>query len=192
MTLFDTTRLQGSNLYLVGMMGAGKTTTGKLLAKQLGYQFFDTDHLIEQVAQTAIPKIFQQSGEAGFRQLETQVLAQLSSFVQLVVATGGGIVTQPFNWSYLQQGVVIWLDASLETLEQRLAADQEAAQRPLLQGQNWQERLQELLQQRDALYSQADLRVSVNSEDTADAIAKKVLVQLAETIRTERQRLGSD
>ncbi|MEN9232336.1 MAG: shikimate kinase, partial [Thermostichus sp. DG02_5_bins_236] len=80
-------RLQGVNLYLIGMMASGKSTLGVELAAQLGFQFFDTDVLVEQVAGCPIPDLFAKQGEAYFRDLETQVLAQLSSYTRLVIAT---------------------------------------------------------------------------------------------------------
>ena len=86
-------RLQGTNLYLVGMMGSGKSTVGPLLAKALGYRFLDADAVISQAAGCSIPEIFERDGEEGFRRLERQVLQQLSQWHSLVVATGGGIVT---------------------------------------------------------------------------------------------------
>jgi shikimate kinase len=114
-------RLKGLNLYLVGMMGAGKSSTGAALAQGLGYQFFDTDSVLEAAAAQTIPEIFAQQGEAAFRQLETQVLAELSAYQRLVIATGGGIVSRPENWSYLHHGIVVWLDVPLAVLKQRLA-----------------------------------------------------------------------
>jgi shikimate kinase len=121
--------LKSVNVYLIGLMGAGKTTTGKLLAQQLGYQFFDTDALVEQVAGRCISEIFAESGEAHFRDLETQVLAEISAYPRLVVATGGGMVLKPMNWSYLHHGIVVWLNVDPAHLAERLAADQS---RPLL------------------------------------------------------------
>jgi shikimate kinase len=93
-------RLQGINIYLIGMMGAGKSSTGIQLAERLGYRFFDTDAVIEAAAGQTIPAIFEHQGEDAFRELETQVLAELSAYQRLVIATGGGIVTRPMNWSY--------------------------------------------------------------------------------------------
>ena len=97
-------RLKGTNLYLVGMMGSGKSTVGPLLAEALGYRFLDADAVISQAAGCSIPEIFERDGEAGFRSLERQVLQQLSQWHSLVVATGGGIVTVPANWGELRQG----------------------------------------------------------------------------------------
>lgn len=124
--------LKGVNLYLVGMMGCGKSTTGRALAQQLGYGFVDTDDLITQLTGQAITDIFAESGEAHFRQVESKVLSEVAAHTKLVVATGGGIVLDKKNWSFLQHGLVIWLDVEPDQLWQRLQTDQS---RPLLQNQ---------------------------------------------------------
>lgn len=177
-----THRLKGVNLYLIGMMGAGKTTVGRLLADQIGYRFFDTDALIEQVAGQSIPQLFAESGEAAFRQIETQVLANLSPYYRLAIATGGGIVLDRMNWSYLRHGLVIWLDAPLEVLYQRLQGDQT---RPLLQDPNPRDRLHHLLEQRRPLYAQADVHITVTAADTPEQIVQHVLEAIATTLRPE-------
>lgn len=180
MTLIE--QLNGVNLYLIGMMGTGKSVTGAAIAPRLGYQFFDTDTVIEAAAGEPITEIFARQGESAFRQLETQVLAELSPYRRLVVATGGGIVTQRHNWSYLHHGIVVWLDAPAAVLQTRLAGD---LGRPLLQGQDWQTKLSALLSERQALYAQADVRVVVDADDTVDAIAARTLDLVAKRIRSE-------
>lgn len=82
-------RLQGINLYLIGMMGAGKTTLGRMLARELRYGFVDTDDLLEKAAGKTINQLFAEEGEAAFRQLESQILAQVCAFTKLIIATGG-------------------------------------------------------------------------------------------------------
>ncbi|UZQ54841.1 shikimate kinase [Trichothermofontia sichuanensis B231] len=174
-------RLKGINLYLIGMMGAGKSTVGHLLAQRLQYRFFDTDILIERVKQQPITEIFQQEGEASFRALETQVLAELSVYTRSVIATGGGIVLARHNWSYLQQGVVIWLDVPVSELAQRLQAD---TTRPLLaNGTDPIARLRTLLEQRSHLYAQADLRVAVAPAATPDAIVAQLLADIPRVLK---------
>ncbi len=174
-------RLKGINLYLIGMMGAGKSTVGHLLAQRLEYRFFDTDILIERVKQQPITEIFQQEGEASFRALETQVLSQLSAYTRSVIATGGGIVLARHNWSYLQEGLVIWLDVPVSELAQRLQAD---TTRPLLaNGTDPIARLQTLLDQRSHLYAQANLRVAVAPAATPDAIAAQLLGQIPHVLK---------
>jgi shikimate kinase len=168
-------RLKGINFYLIGMMGVGKTTVGQILAKRLAYRFFDTDTVIEQLTQQTVAEIFTTSGEATFRQLETQVLAELSAYTNQVIATGGGIVLQRQNWSYLRHGIIIWLDVSAEQLYDRLRGD---TTRPLLQDADPLQRLHTLLEQRRPLYAQADLTIAINATDSPEQIATRILDQL--------------
>jgi shikimate kinase len=177
-------RLQGLNVYLVGMMGAGKSAVGRPLASALGYRFIDADTVLENTAGRPIPEIFASDGEGGFRQLETAVLQQISAWHSLVVATGGGVVTRPENWGHLRQGVVVWLDAPPELLLARLRQD--PTTRPLLGGENPESRLRALLSERLPLYRQADLRIA---QDTGgpEQVAAQVLAALPDILR-ERPR----
>jgi shikimate kinase len=176
-------RLQGLNLYLVGMMGAGKSAVGRPLAQSLGYRFLDADDAIEQVAGRTIPEIFASDGEAGFRDLETAVLGQIAGWHSLVVATGGGAVTRPENWGHLRQGLVVWLDAPAELLLHRLSRD--PTPRPLMQAEDRAARLQSLLEQRRPLYAQADLRVTQSGE-AVEQVASAVLDAIPSVLK-ERQ-----
>jgi len=178
-------RLGGRSLYLVGMMGSGKTSTGRPLAEQLGYGFVDADAVIEQAAGCTIPDIFEREGEAGFRALESQVLNAISQRHSLVVATGGGVVTQPENWGLLHSGIVIWLDVIPEQLIQRLRAD--STVRPLLQTEDPEAALNALLNQRRPLYAEADLTVVIDNE-TPDAVADGILQLLPSLLRDPTQR----
>jgi len=174
-------RLQGMNLYLIGMMGAGKSTVGQLLAQRLEYRFFDTDILIERVQQQSVAEIFQQAGEAYFRALETQVLAQLSAYTRSVIATGGGIILAQHNWSYLQEGLVIWLDVPVAELAQRLEAD---TTRPLLtNGTDPVAKLQSLFEARSHRYAQADLHITITPPATPATIATQVLTQIPTVLK---------
>jgi len=177
-----TERLQGTNVYLIGMMGAGKSSTGTALAQALGYQFFDTDAVLEAAAGRTIPEIFAEDGEAAFRQQETEVLAQLAAYRRLVIATGGGIVTQRQNWGHLHHGIVVWLDVPLAVLEQRLAGE---TGRPLLQRPDWRQTLAALVEQRQPLYAQADVRVPVGAEDSVEAIVAQILSLVDERLRAD-------
>jgi shikimate kinase len=168
--------LKGVNLYLVGMMGSGKTTVGRIVAKRLGYHFFDTDALVEQVAGQSVSDIFAASGEAAFRQLETQVLARLVAHKKLVVATGGGIVVDRQNWSYLHHGIVVWLDVPIALLCDRL---RDSTTRPLLQNEPLQHKLETLLEQRQHFYAQADVQVRLSAAETPNRAAS----QLMEAVR---------
>jgi len=168
-------RLEGLNLYLVGMMGSGKSTAGRHLAELLGYRFLDADQSIEQVAGRTIPAIFASDGEAGFRDLEAAVLNQIASWHSLVVATGGGVVTRPENWGQMRQGVVIWLDAPDALLLERLSAD--PTPRPLLQADDPAGRLATLMAERKPLYAQADLHI-VQDGRPAEQVAAQILEAL--------------
>jgi shikimate kinase len=176
-------RLEGLNLYLVGMMGTGKSAVGRPLAAALGYRFLDADTSVERVAGRSIPDLFAEVGEPGFRDLETAVLGQIASWHSLVVATGGGVVTRPENWGHMQQGVVVWLDAPPELLLSRLAAD--PSPRPLLQTADPESQLSSLLSQRQRLYAQADLHIRQAGEPI-EQVAEAVLAQLP-TILKQRQ-----
>ena len=170
--------LAGRSLYLVGMMGSGKSSTGRPLAERLGYGFVDADAVIEQAAGCSISQIFERDGEAGFRAIETQVLSAISQRHSLVVATGGGVVTQPENWGLLHHGIVIWLDVVPDQLLQRLQAD--STVRPLLQTADPEAALDALLAERRPLYAEADLTVVIQHE-TPEQVADGVL-QLLPTL----------
>jgi shikimate kinase len=176
-------RLKGINLYLIGMMGAGKTTIGQQLAASLGYQFFDTDSVVEQATGQSVSDLFATQGEPAFRQLETQVLAELSTYRRLVIATGGGIVLERSNWSYLQHGVIIWLDVPVATLFDRLKSD---TTRPLLQTVDPLARLQTILEARQPLYQQADLQISITSEESPQAIANRILMDIPSVLKPDQ------
>ena len=178
-------RLGGRSLYLVGMMGSGKTSTGRPLAEQLGYGFVDADAVIEQAAGCSIPEIFERDGEAGFRALESQVLNAIGQRHSLVVATGGGVVTQQENWGLLHSGIVVWLDVVPEQLMQRLRAD--STVRPLLQTDDPDAALNALLNQRRPLYAEADLTVVINQE-TPLAVADGILQLLPSLLKDPPQR----
>jgi shikimate kinase len=172
-------QLRGTSLYLVGMMGVGKTTVGKTLAARLNYRFFDTDRVIEQASGQSVSELFASQGEPAFRQTETAVLGQLAPYPRLVVATGGGMVLDRKNWSYFHQGIVIWLDAPVALLSARLAKDRS---RPLLQRPDWPQTLADLMETRQPLYAQADLRIAIAADSTPDKTTDLILQQLCDRI----------
>lgn len=174
-------RLQGLNLYLVGMMGTGKTTVGQRLAKELGYRFFDTDVLIERVAQKSINDLFAEDGEAFFRDLESQVLGEVSACTRSVIATGGGAVLRPVNWGYLRHGLIIWLDAPISLLVERLAEDNT---RPLLKIDDLSLKLETLLAERKSLYQEADLQIAIAKNQNPEQIVSKILEQAPNVLKS--------
>jgi shikimate kinase len=173
-------RLQGINFYLIGLMGSGKSTVGRALSNCLGYPLFDTDHLIEELAQKSIPEIFAADGELIFRDMETQVLAELSSYRRLVVATGGGIILKRSNWSYLRHGILVWLDAPIDIIFERI---QEDPDRPLLKTDDPKETLQQISEQRRSLYSEADLHIVIRPEDSPEGIADRILAAIPSILK---------
>lgn len=175
--------LKGVNLYPIGMMGAGKTTLGRLLAAELGYRFLDTDNLIEQIAGRSINEIFATSGETGFRDLESQVLAEVCAYKNLVAATGGGIVLRQKNWGYLRHGIVVWLDVPVEQLYARLQGD---TARPLLQNPDPLGKLRSLLDRRQPLYAQADVRISIATGETPEQLVPRVLEEISKILKPSR------
>jgi len=138
------------NIFLVGMMGAGKTSVGKLLARNLGKQFYDSDHAIEARTGVKIPVIFELEGEQGFRDREAAVIDELTALHGVVLATGGGAVLREENRRVLTgRGVVVYLRASVADLWNRTRHDRN---RPLLQTADPHARLAQLYQERDPLY----------------------------------------
>lgn len=145
------------NVFLVGLMAVGKSTVGRLLAQQLGYQFYDTDHIIEERAGADVAWIFDVEGERGFRERETQVLDELTQLDQVVIATGGGAVLREINRQLLgSRGCVVHLDSPLDRLLERTRKDKK---RPLLQANDPAETLARLQLEREPLYREvADYR----------------------------------
>lgn len=125
--------LGGSDVYLVGMMGSGKSTIGKVLAKALGYSFVDLDAEIETMTGRSIPELFRDEGEDIFRSLETEALRAVPSSGRYVVATGGGAVLRDDNWLIMNRGLVIWIDVPVHELARRVVA-QGVKSRPLVAG----------------------------------------------------------
>jgi shikimate kinase len=166
------------NVYLVGMMGAGKTTVGRLLARRLKLRFIDADHELERRCGVKVPLIFDIEGEAGFRARETQLLAELTALDGVVLGTGGGAVLAEENRRRLaERGTVVYLRATPEDLYERVKHDRD---RPLLATADPLVRLRELHAQRDPLYrSIADLVVDTGRQ-TVLALARELIEKLGE------------
>jgi len=164
------------SLILVGMMGAGKTTVGRVLARRLKRDFFDADEEIERRCGVRIPVIFDIEGEAGFRVRETQVIADLCALDNAVLATGGGAVLAEENRRRIAtRGTVIYLHARPAHLWQRVRHDRN---RPLLAAADPQKRLEELYAERDPLYREvADLVVDTGKQ-SVQTLAKDLLARL--------------
>ena len=180
-------RLGGRNLYLVGMMGSGKSSTGPHLAQELSYGFVDSDKVIEQVYGQPISIIFEREQEEGFRLLESQVLNTIGQHHSLVVATGGGIVTKAENWGVLHQGIVVWIDPGCNRLFARLESD--PGGRPLLQQNDSFDNFQALLVAREKFYIEADLHLTVADENPLQ-VANQIVMNLPSILRPPEDLTG--
>lgn len=166
-----------SNVFLVGPMGAGKSTIGRLLAADLNLEFKDTDKEIEDRSGVDIPWIFDMEGEAGFRLREASMLAELSQLDNVLLATGGGIVLKPENRKVLSaNGTVVYLMTSIDEQVRRTARDRK---RPLLQTENPRAVLEALMAERHPLYEEvADIAI-----DTDGRSPKTVAQEIARQIK---------
>lgn len=165
------------SIFLVGPMGAGKTTIGKLIAKHLSRQFFDCDWHIVNQAGADIPWIFEKEGEVGFRERETRALAELTTLPRIVMATGGGAVENPKNRELLKQGLVIYLNAPVEV---QLARTKKDKNRPLLQNDNPKQILEVLYQRRHPLYQEVADIIIPTSRAYPKQMATDILERLME------------
>lgn len=164
------------NLFLVGLMGAGKTTVGRQLARLTGKTFYDSDHEIEARTGVRIPVIFEIEGEAGFRVRESEMIAELATLPNIVLATGGGAVLDPNNRQVLaNHGTVIYLRAGIDDI---LARTQHDKNRPLLQIANPRAKLEALFAQRDPLYREVADVVIDTSRQNINTLVHRLLRQI--------------
>jgi shikimate kinase len=167
-----------NNIYFVGLMGAGKTTIGRLIAKQLGKVFYDSDHEIERKTGVKIPLIFELEGESGFRRRETAVIEELCQLNNIVMATGGGAVLIPENRMLLKNnGKVVYLRANVHDLWLRTRNDKS---RPLLQGGNIRHKLEKLYIERDPIYTSLSDCIVDTGAQSANDIASHIEQLLTE------------
>lgn len=160
---------------LIGMMGAGKSAVGRALAATTGREFLDTDQMLQHRLGRSIRQIFHIYGESAFRDHETALLRSLQPG-PFVLSTGGGIVIRPENWNELRRlGTIVYLKASLETLQDRL--EHSKKKRPLLEGEDWKEKVEAILAARTHLYEQADIVISLDANEIDEA-AQQVLAKL--------------
>jgi shikimate kinase len=171
------------NIFLIGPMGAGKSTIGRHLAELLGKDFRDSDQEIEKRTGAGIPLIFEIEGEAGFRNRESSVLNDLTRQSNLVLATGGGIILSPDNRKTLhERGIVVYLHAPLETLLARTRRDRH---RPLLQTADRRRTLEDILKAREPIYREAADIVIETSHRSPMSVAREIVRKLESHTKNE-------
>jgi shikimate kinase/3-dehydroquinate synthase len=169
------------NIFLVGLMGAGKTTIGRTLAKKLDKQFIDSDHEIEARTGASIPLIFEIEGEENFRQREAEVIRDLTAQQNIVLATGGGAILKPENREYLKaRGTVIYLRASVNSILQRTSHDKN---RPLLQTADPRKRIEELARTREPYYCEVADIIIETGRPNVQSLVQTILTQLDDIVK---------
>ncbi|KUJ72416.1 shikimate kinase AroK [Thiomicrospira sp. WB1] len=170
--------MQKQSIFLVGPMGAGKSTVGRILADKLHYRFLDSDHEIEAKTGVSIPMIFDIEGEAGFRKRECRLIDQLTQKPGIVLATGGGAVLKPQNRKHLRsRGFVVYLRSSLEALLARTRHDRN---RPLLQTDDPEAVLKNVMTERDPLYREVADLVIQTEQASVHKVVRQIMDQLTE------------
>ena len=164
----DMKQIKFPNLYLVGFMGVGKSALGRRVAKELNYQFIDSDHSIEKEYGRPIPEIFKNEGEASFRQYELEFIQSGHPSSRCVVSCGGGLVIQDGMKELLKdKGVVICLFASLETIIERISRNSD---RPLINVSNPEARIRELFAERESVYMKSGPCISTEGRSIAEVV----------------------
>ena len=163
---------QEKNIFLIGLMGSGKTTIGKLLSKKLDKDFYDSDNVVEDKTGVKVPLIFEYEGEVGFRKREERVLKELVCHRNIVLATGGGVIMSKNNCKLLvENGHIIYLRSNCEDLVDRMTGDKS---RPLLQQGNLKETLESLYKHRDPIYTSISDYIIETRNKRANEIAFEI------------------
>lgn len=171
-------------LFLIGPMGSGKTTVGRVLAEKLGLAFVDVDEMIETRCGVEVDRIFEIEGEAGFRRRETQMLDELTQSDHQIVATGGGSILSEHNRSLLKsRGTTVWLKTSVQQQLRRLARDR---RRPLLQTPDRRARLEAMALVRDPLYAECADIIVQSANITPQAMAHRAAREILEALSSNK------
>lgn len=171
------------NIALVGFMGTGKSSTGRILAGMLGFKLIDTDEAIERRAGKKITEIFATSGEAAFRKLESEIVAELAGSQRCIISTGGGLIVNPANLASLRtHSLIICLWASPEAIWERV---KNQSHRPLLNDPDPLGKIRKLLQERAPAYREADILVSTEKRPLRD-VAQHIITHFRTASRVHR------
>ena len=161
------------NIYLIGLMGAGKTTIGRMLAKSLGLPFYDSDKAIEDITGVDIATIFEFEGEKGFRLRENKMVKELVELDEIVLATGGGVILNEENRVRLKEnGFVVYLQCSIDRIVDRTSRN---SQRPLLNVDSPREKIQALIDERESLYLSCADFVIDSGQMQSKAVVREIL-----------------
>jgi len=183
----ETVKREDVNLYLVGFMGTGKSTVGRVVAPRIGFRFLDSDHEIERAQGRTVAEIFAQEGEAGFRAMEREFIERGHPATRTVVSCGGGLVAQPgMLEALLGRGVVVCLHASLETIRERTS---QRRNRPLLEGEDPFAQIRELYAAREAVYRRSGSLVLTDGRPLPDVVAHVIRVWRREAAEFARGRV---
>lgn len=179
-----------NNIILVGLMGAGKSTIGRILAKKLNKKFYDSDRVIEERTGVDISTIFEIEGELGFRDREAQVIAELCQMKDIVLATGGGVVLREENRENMKKfGQVVYLSTTAELLYSRIRHDKS---RPLMQTSDPLSTLRTLLQKREPFYKEVSDLIITTGRQKAIVIVKRVEEALKQEAIQESKKTNNE
>ena len=160
------------NIFLIGLMGSGKTTIGRILSQTLNKDFYDSDHVVEEKTGVKVPLIFEYEGEVGFRKREENVLKDLAYRKNIILATGGGVILSKNNCKLLKDnGCVVYLKSNCEDLAARMSGDKS---RPLLQEGDLKKTLESLFQLRDPIYASISDYIIETSGKRANEISYEI------------------
>lgn len=169
------------NIYLIGFMGAGKSTVGKILAKKLRRKFFDTDALVEKKLNKSITNIFQEKGESYFREIEAEIVKEVALIDNRVVALGGGAIMRRENWEGItKSGMTVYLKWDITSLIPRIVGD---TSRPLVKegvGPLVNNEIEKLLQEREPFYENADIILRCKNDLEPEHIADQIIQSIQE------------
>ena len=164
--------MDSKNIFIVGAMGSGKSSIGKLLAKKMNKGFMDTDHEIEKISNYDISTIFQKYGEEIFREKETEVLINLNGITNHIIATGGGIILKKININIMKEmGLIVFLDINLKAQYKRVKYRKH---RPLLKNSNLEEKLKILKNERDTIYNNISNYIIDVSDKDKNTIVEEI------------------
>lgn len=167
------------NIVLIGFMGSGKTTIGKLVSQKLGYGFIDSDELIEQKCGMKVSDIFNLYGEEYFREVEARVISEISDYTRVIISCGGGAVKQKSNIDSLRKkGLIIWLKTCIDEIYKRIQYN--SVMRPLANGKS-KEELEQMMAAREELYKKAHIFIDTSNKTINEIVDEIINIYVNQT-----------